>query len=96
MIKFKQVQAIGLAKEYNKKNDAVMTMVRRFTALPFLKPQDVMVGFEFAVHCVDDVQNNPELEKQMFELSKYVYENWVSDTARFPVDLWTKFQVEGK
>lgn len=68
-------------------------MVRRFCALPFLRPDDVTAGYNAAVEMIPT--DDDDLKGPMESLAAYVDKNWTSARASFPNSIWTRFEVTG-
>lgn len=92
-----QVQNIGLQVEYNRNNQPVCTVVRRFSALALLKLDDVMNGYLSAAAIIQTLPEDDEgIQTKLTRLSAYVRNTFVNPDALFPPHIWNRNNVPGK
>ena len=70
-------------------------MVRRLACLPFLKAEDVTLGFNVATSTINDLDEGDIRREKMGQLKDYFHSTWIGDSGRFPQDLWTRHNVTG-
>lgn len=75
----------------------VVKVVRRLAALPLLRTHDVVAGFNTALDMVNGLENENSLKESLLKLTSYVWRTYVDPVnARFKVDIWSPFEVDGK
>jgi hypothetical protein len=79
---FKKIQTLGLVNEYKNKNSEIGKFLRLFFGLHYLKSSDVsdVFAFELFNKMPDDVR--------VVKFCDYVLDNYISDEALFPPELW--------
>ena len=94
---WRKVQDIGLSGEYNKNQPQVVKFVRRMAGLPMLKPDDVVPAFHSAILLINNVEeeNSERIQDKLNQLKDYMFNTWIKADARFPVCLWTRYEVSG-
>jgi len=84
----RKIQALGLARTYRSKS-AAGSFLRTFFGLPFLKPEAVEDFY------LEDLMAHEPKDKRIREFCDYVYDTYVSSTAKFPPSLWAQYSAHG-
>lgn len=83
---FRKIQTLGLTKMYRSKS-AEGSYLRSFFGLAFVRPEDMHDFF------TNDFTLNEPSDHKVHEFTNYVYDNYISPTARFPPSLWSKYSA---
>ena len=82
---FRKLQKLGLVKTYRSAS-AAGSYLRSFFGLSFVEPTKIEEFF------VDDfTQYEPPNDERIHEFSTYVYNTYVSPTARYPPHVWAQY-----
>lgn len=84
---WRQIQKLGLSKEYQSHGSEISNFLKNFFGLPFLHPEEVL-------ECVteDFMSIQPEDDKRIYKFLDYVFKNYVCpEEALFPPSVWANF-----
>ena len=84
----RKLQQIGLAAEFQS-NSETSTCIKSFFGLPALDPHEVEDCFAFVV-----MNNCPDSKNDLLcKFADYVFNNYISDSARYPPMLWASQDI---
>ncbi len=87
---WRKIQACGLVADYKDSKSENGQFLRYFFALPFLNPAEVSDAFTDEIMAVQPKDPNIEI------FTDYILENYVSEEAKFPPELWASPTIESE
>lgn len=81
---FRKIQTLGLTKVYRSRS-AEGSYLRSFFGLSFVDPSKIEDFF------LDEFTRAEPNDSRIHDFSNYVYENYISSTARFPPPVWADY-----
>lgn len=81
---YRKIQSIGLARVYASKSEKA-NFLKSFFGLAFLRPEDVSTVF------TDYIMAELPDDQTVTEFCDYVLENYISEEAPFPPQIWAEF-----
>lgn len=86
---WRRIQSLGLTIEFKNKDSIVGRILRLFFGLPLLPPDEVRDFFVEELMAI-----KPSDEPKLDAFFDYVLDNYISENAPFPPEMWAKFCID--